>query len=186
MTNSPNTISLKRNYNTRNSELPAGVAINPGYLLELYNNSSALNYKPHSVAGGKALKIFALEQDYIGKDKNTQYAIADTVQAGIFTSGDEVLAKLAASATAITQGDKLESAGDGTLRKCVDITAAAGTAITTRILADVTATPTQALVNNDMATIAAVLDFPGAIGQALETVDNSAGASEVFIRVILY
>lgn len=185
MTASNNTIALKRNPNARNSELPAGVAINPGYLLAMYNNSGVLNYKPHAVAGGKALKIFALEQDYIGKGITTQYAIADTVQAGIFTSGDEVAVRLAANAVAITQGDFLESAGDGTLRKCVDITAAVGTPITTRILADVTGTPTQTLINNDMATIASVLDFPGAVAQALESIDNSSGGAEVFIRAIL-
>jgi len=61
--------------------------------------------------------MWALENELIGKDIDTAYATNDLCQVEHFDSGDWVLAKLAANATAVLEGDKLESAGDGTLRR---------------------------------------------------------------------
>lgn len=183
MTNSPNTITLISSGRTK--ELVAGVAINPGYLLRLYT-ATTLKVKPHDIAYGHNAKLFAIEQEYLGKGITTQYAIGDTVIFGCFHTGDEVLARLAASAVAVVAGDPLVSAGDGTLQKGVPVTSAVGTNITTGILADVTATPTQTLINNNDKTIATYLGASIAVvGYALEAVDNSGGGAEVMIRVLV-
>src|SRR5215831_10632106 len=95
-------------------EKPAGGAINPGHLVQLGSNDK---FTVHNIAGKRAARIWALENELIGKDIDTAYASNDLCQAEHFDSGDWVLAKLAANATAVLEGDKLESAGDGTLRK---------------------------------------------------------------------
>lgn len=88
----------------------AAEAITPGMLVE--GTTSVLK---HSVAGGAARRMFALERDEMGKTIDDAYAIADTVKVGNFRPGDRVNA-LIGSGENIAAGAELESAGDGTLR----------------------------------------------------------------------
>jgi hypothetical protein len=112
-------------------------------LCEVYNASGTAKTRKHSTAAGPAAKLFALEQEYLGEGITTSYASGDQVILGIFHSGDEVYAKLAANAPAIVAGDLLESAGDGTLRK-----------VLTTNLVDLTGTLTGT-ANGSLADIAA-------------------------------
>lgn len=195
-----NTIVLKGQDNRRVSEFQAGVAINPGYLCKLYN-STTLKVKPNDTAGTvKGGKWFALEQEYIAKGISTQYAIGDAVLLHYALPGDMIYAKLAASATAVTQGDMLEPAADGTLKKVTSdsvptITdSTGGTGSTT--FAAITAGGSYAqadltAIKNAVSEIATILnilagtgDF-AAMAQAVDTLDNSSGAGEVFIRVFV-
>jgi hypothetical protein len=89
----------------------ASAAITPGHLIEIDSNE----WRPHGTAAGAAAKVFALERDELGKDIDEAYAIGDYVKAGYFHQGDRVNA-LVASGQTITEGEFLESAGDGTLR----------------------------------------------------------------------
>jgi hypothetical protein len=115
-------------------EIKEGVAtetITPGDLLDFVAGSAATpstSYltpyvKKHAIAGFRASKMIALEQDYIGRlgggsttlpiDKT--YANLDQVRYGIFRAGDEAYMRLKASEN-VSYGNYLESNGDGTLR----------------------------------------------------------------------
>ena len=92
----------------------ASAAITPGHLIEI----NAGQWRPHAGAGLNAAPWFALERDEMGDDIDTPYAIGDYVKAAFFSGGMRVNALLAIGQT-LVKGDKLESAGDGTLRKVV-------------------------------------------------------------------
>ena len=99
----------------------AGAAISPGMLVD-----GVATILAHATAGGVAPKCFAAERDEMGAgvDDNYQfgfaphaaYAIGDSVKVLACAPGDRVCA-LIASGQNITINDRLESAGDGTLRK---------------------------------------------------------------------
>ncbi len=121
----------------------ATAALNPGYLVEF--DGATDKVKKQSTAQEDCRRAFALENDLVGDERTDAYAKDDRVRYGSFHAGQEVYARVAAAAPAIVLGNKLEAAGDGTVRK---------------------------------------LTANGAVvGFALEAVDNSAGAAEVFIQV---
>lgn len=86
-------------------------AITPGMLIQV----SAGKWRKHADAAKNAPPWFALEREEMGKDIDDDYAIDDQVKAGRFSKGDKVNA-LIASGQNISDGDYLESAGDGTLK----------------------------------------------------------------------
>jgi len=86
----------------------------PGHLLA-YNGGG--NLIRHATAGGKAQKKFAMEREEAGQGSDVLYATGDIVKVGVFATGDRVNALVAAAAAAIVKGDRLTSAGDGTLKK---------------------------------------------------------------------
>lgn len=95
-------------------EAPAGGTITPGHLVML--NSSA-QLVVHGTAAGAAGACFAVENDLVGKTIDDNYVSGDFVQAEWVPPGSRIYALVAAAATAITAGDLLESAGNGTVRK---------------------------------------------------------------------
>lgn len=127
----------------------ANAAITPGHLIELRSDGEL---QVHGSAAGTAAKAFARENEVFGKDIDTAYAAEDNVLYYVLRSGDEVNALVAAGAAAIVVGDKLESAGDGTLRK---VSTSAATADTSR---------------------------DSVVAVALENVDNSGGGTAVRIK----
>lgn len=94
-------------------ERAAVAAITPGHLIEV---TSADKVQVHSTAGGLAQKAFAVEDDLQGNTITDAYAAADRVQYMVLERGAEVNA-LIADGEAIAIGDKLVSAGDGTLKE---------------------------------------------------------------------
>lgn len=152
-------------------EAQAGGAIVPGMLVKL--NSSG-KYIAHNLASGVTTAAFAVENELAGEGIDTAYASNDRCFVEVPQKGGEVYALVAASAAAIAIGDVLVSAGDGTLKKVVDLTAAAGTPVANGTMADVGGSPSQTTINNALATAAALVNNPGAIAIALEAVDNSA------------
>lgn len=144
----PKTITLK-GMGIRKEGI-ASSAITPGDFIE-FGGSNDL--RRHANAATSARKAFALENDLIGNGINDDYAIGDTVQYAVFHSGEEVYARVAALATAITKGARLESAGDGTVR----------------------------IASTDSATDTTQRD--SIVGYALEAVDNSGGSSATRIRL---
>ena len=134
----------------------AAGTIKPGHLLEQDTNGKVV---VHNSAGLNAVPMFALEDAYAdtsgsAKAIDTAYASNDSVFLGVCPRGVEVYALVAASATAVTNGAFLESAGDGTLRI---LTTDAATDDTQRV---------------------------SVVAMALEAVDNSAGGSEARIKVM--
>jgi hypothetical protein len=116
----PKTILLRGR--GRRREAPAAGSITPGHLLD-YNSSGS--FVVHATAGGKPPMIVAVEQVIGptagaltgGSGIDDAYATNDYVQAEQLFSGCDFYGLVAAAAAAITRGDKLESAGNGTVRK---------------------------------------------------------------------
>jgi hypothetical protein len=108
-----NTIKLKKYVDTV-IERVANAAITPGHLIELMSTNK---FRKHATAGSTVLpRMFALEDELQGNGIDTDFSANDQVQGWITHPGEEVYAILAANQT-IVINDKLESAGDGTLRK---------------------------------------------------------------------
>ena len=86
--------------------------------------TSADKVQAHSTAGGKAEKLFALEDYPQGNGLSDDYSALDTVLLLEASPGDKVYATLddASNVTAVVIGDFVESAGDGRLRKNEDTT----------------------------------------------------------------
>jgi hypothetical protein len=131
-------------------ERAAGGTITPGHLLAY---TSTLTVVVHPTAAGNAQKMFAVENEVIGKDIDTNYSSGDNVLFEVLPRGAEVNALLAASAVAVVKGDYVESNGTGTVRK---MTTNAATADTQRA---------------------------GVVGIALESVDNSGGGTPVRLLI---
>ena len=94
-------------------ERMAVAAITPGHLVEI---TSADKVQVHATAGGLAQKGFAVEDDLQGNPISTAYVAGYAVQYNIMKPGEEVNA-LIANGEDIAIGDKLVSAGDGTLKE---------------------------------------------------------------------
>lgn len=92
-------------------EANAGGTITPGHLIDW----SGVDLVVHASAGANAQKMFAVEDDIQGNDLDDDYSSGDNVLYAVFSPGEEVYAFLAAGENA-SQGDYLESNGDGTLR----------------------------------------------------------------------
>ena len=166
-----------------NKEAPAGASILPGHLLKLNSSGQVI---PHNVAGGAASKAIAIENElgggsygagYNSGKLTTAYASGDNVPYVIFDEGSEVNALVAAGAAAIVIGDFLESAGDGTFRKYVPITSAAGVVAAGTV--DVGASFSQATLNANFASVDAFISKEAGHVRAiaLQALDNSAGAT---------
>lgn len=95
------------------NEANAGGAITPGHLLALTSTGTVI---VHGVHAGTAAAIFAVEEDFLGTGKDDAYASGDVVQYDALHAGQQVHALVNGGAPAITSGDYLTSAGDGTLR----------------------------------------------------------------------
>ena len=132
------------------TERLAGAAgILPGHLVE---ESGAADVVVHATAAANAQRLFAQSNIANGGTIDTAYADNEAVSYGAYHAGQEVNALVAASATAITLGAALESAGDGTLR----------------------------IATADAATDTAQRD--AIVAYAMEAVDNSGGGTVVRIK----
>jgi hypothetical protein len=107
-----NTIKLKDMLHIR-EEYKAASAVTPGMLLEL-NGSSKV--QAHSSAGQNILPMVAYEDELQGKTIDEDYAADDPVQCWVPTRGDKAYLILADGQN-ITQGDFLESDGNGYVQK---------------------------------------------------------------------
>lgn len=139
-------------------EAVAAGAILPGSLLE-YKSTGKVGV--HSVAGGKAPRLFARENELAGMGIADAYAADDTVFFETALPGFEIFGYVAASAAAIVIGDKLVSNGAGGVRKAT-------------AMPDVTSSPSEATI--EAAIAAGSQDI---VGFALQAVDNSANGASI-------
>lgn len=95
-------------------EKVAGGTITPGMLVKRTSTDTLI---AHGTAAVAAVPCFAVENDLVGNSITDNYLVNDYVQAETLYSGCEVLAFLVAGGTAVVEGDLLEGAGDGSLRK---------------------------------------------------------------------
>lgn len=108
-----NTI-LVQDFDNIRRERVAASAITPGMLLEVETTTGKV--KPHSSAGGYANPIFAVRDTQQGKGIDDAYATGDLVSYHQMRAGSRVLA-IAADSQVLVEGDYVESAGDGKVRK---------------------------------------------------------------------
>jgi len=102
---------------TEIGDTPAGEAITPGYLIERYNSGTTMLFRKQTTASATAAgSTYACEQSMVNKGVDDGYAINDLVEAVVAGKGANIWAFIASGQT-IVNGDRLESAGDGTLRK---------------------------------------------------------------------
>ena len=97
------------------NDLAAKAAIIPGHLVERINTAGVIQWQKHSVAGGGGPAAFATEHSMANKGVDDAYAASDLVEVSVCEPGAAVWAFIA-SGQNIVAGNKLESAGDGTLR----------------------------------------------------------------------
>jgi hypothetical protein len=110
-----NQIILK-NYLSIFEEIQAGGAITPGHLIEVNSSGYVV---VHATAGGNAAPIMvALEDELQGKEIGDAYASGNKVRVWIPQRGDQAY-MLLKDGENVSIGDKLESAGNGTLQKHV-------------------------------------------------------------------
>jgi hypothetical protein len=100
-------------------EAIAAVAITPGELIELNTSGQVI---PHTTAVGTAGPKFAVENEVVGLNIDTVYAINDTCLFGVFPPGTEIYAWLLDGEVAVI-GSFLDSGDNGVL-KVVDTAAA--------------------------------------------------------------
>lgn len=106
----PNTILLK---GTRNQEeYKAGGTIKPGHLIRKTSTGTVV---VHATAAGYAQRMFALENELVGKTIDDNYATDETVSVHMAKPNDEIYGLLAAGVNA-ANGITLVSNGDGTLK----------------------------------------------------------------------
>jgi predicted methyltransferase len=118
----PKTIQLDGCF--RHEEYLTAAAIKPGHLVEIYDASGTVKTRVHSTAKGWAEKMFAVEDPLAGQTAtstqsrtiDTDYASGDLVPVHIVERGARVYAWLKPGTNYVV-GDKLMSAGDGTLDK---------------------------------------------------------------------
>lgn len=96
------------------NDLACSEAITPGHLVERFNNSGVIRVRKHSTAGG-ASSLVATDHSMANKGVDDAYAANDLLEMSAAKSGSAWW-MLIASGQNIAAGDKLESAGNGTLR----------------------------------------------------------------------
>lgn len=107
----PNTIQLSGDF-TREEYL-ASAALTPGHLIEFISTGKV---QKHATAKGFHARMFAVEDALQGRRISDAYAADELVQCNLVKPGSIVRAWLKAGQN-IVKGDKLVSAGDGTLQK---------------------------------------------------------------------
>jgi len=131
----------------RHSEAVAEAAISQGHLIELTSSDTV---QVHSGAGLVAEVNFAVEDALQGNTVSDAYAADDIVMSHLAKRGDEINALITAGQD-ISIGDKLASAGDGTLSDVTTLATAAGVVVVAVAIEAVDLSATGAV-----ATLAAV------------------------------
>jgi hypothetical protein len=96
-------------------DLPVSEAVTPGHLVERHNNGGIIRWRKHATAGGGGPVAVATNQSMLNKGVDDVYAIGDLAEVSVLQAGGTAWMFIA-SGQNITAGQKLESAGDGTLR----------------------------------------------------------------------
>lgn len=123
----PNTIYLGGEY-TEINDIVASEAITPGHLVERFNNGGVIKFRKHATADVAAATLVAQDQPMLNKGVDDAYAAGDLVQVIALQKGAAAW-MLIASGQNIVAGQKLQSAGDGTLKAYATAGAAIFTAL---------------------------------------------------------
>lgn len=110
----PGTVVLSGPY-IEVGDMAASEAITPGNLIDSFNSSGTWRWRKHATASIACAKTVARQQIMMNKGVDDAYAAGDLVQAAILSPGATAWMFIA-SGQNIVHGNKLESAGDGTLK----------------------------------------------------------------------
>lgn len=105
----------------QHDELVAAGTISPGMLCEV---DAAGEVQAHSLEGGKAERLIAMEDALQGNGVDTDYSAGDIVTLALVVPG-ETFNMLVASGESGYPGDYMISAGDGTLKNINSLASAA-------------------------------------------------------------
>jgi hypothetical protein len=98
------------------NDASVGVATTPGMLVERYNNSGALQFRPNTQSTNvPQTPAVALNASMLNHTTDDVYAVGDLAEVAILSPGASAW-MLIPSGQNITQGAFLESNGDGTLK----------------------------------------------------------------------
>lgn len=100
---------------TEIGDLAASETITPGQLVDRFNSSGVIRWRKHATAGGACAKAVATEQSMLNRSVDATYLVGDLMEVSIGAGGSTFWMYIA-SGQNIAAGNKLESAGDGTLR----------------------------------------------------------------------
>jgi hypothetical protein len=112
--NNPNTIFLGGD-RTQIGDLAASETITPGHLVDRFNAGGVIRWRKHATASIAVAPAFATEQSMVNKGVDDNYLVNDLMEVSIGSRGSYFWAFIA-SGQNIVAGNKLESAGDGTLK----------------------------------------------------------------------
>jgi hypothetical protein len=110
----PNTIWLG-GPRTEIGDLAAEEAITPGHLVERHVSAGVIRWRKHATAAVATARAVATEQSMLNQGVDDAYAAGDLMEVSE-GAGGSTFWMLIASGQTIVAGDKLESAGNGTLR----------------------------------------------------------------------
>lgn len=110
----PNTVFLGGD-RTQIGDLAASEAITPGHLVDQFNNAGVIRWRKHATAGGACAAAVATNQSMLNLGVDTAYAANDLMEVSVLHKGATAWMFIA-SGQNIAAGNKLESAGNGTLR----------------------------------------------------------------------
>jgi hypothetical protein len=97
------------------NDLAASESITPGHLIDRFNAAGVIRFRKHNTASVATAPIFAEGHFMANKGVDDPYVLGDLVEAFVGQSGTTVWAYIASGQTVVA-GNKLESAGDGTLK----------------------------------------------------------------------
>lgn len=97
------------------NDLAASEAITPGHLVDRFNNGGIIRWRKHATASIACAPAVATEHAMANKGPDDAYAANDLVEVSIGHQG-AAFWMFIASGQSIVAGQKLESAGNGTLK----------------------------------------------------------------------
>lgn len=110
----PNAIFLGGN-RVQIGDLAASETITPGHLVDRFNSAGVIRWRKHATASIAVAPAFATEHSMANKGVDDNYLVNDLMEVSVCEPGAAVWAFIA-SGQNIVAGNKLESAGDGTLK----------------------------------------------------------------------
>lgn len=110
----PNAIFLGGN-RVQVNDLAASETITPGMLVDRFNNAGVIRWRKQATASIACVPAFACEHSMANKGVDDVYNANDLVEVAVCEAGAAVWAFIA-SGQNIVAGNKLEAAGDGTLK----------------------------------------------------------------------
>jgi hypothetical protein len=113
--NNPGTVFLGGD-RTQIGDFAVSEAVTPGHLVERFNSAGVWRWRKHTITTATASPAaVATDQAMVNKGVDDVYAIADLAEVSVLHKGATAW-MLIASGQTIVAGNRLESAGDGTLR----------------------------------------------------------------------